>query len=863
MRMLGVSVCLFIVLQGFSANAVWGSGGFICDNPAVAVSAPNRTVATVHAGDTQTVLVTADMRADRLANLAWIVPIETDNRPVAMRVSSNIFSEIRGLARDAGGGKWVAIPIFDPESTISGLAKLQDPRLYDIQVLGPGPAPLREWLEANGLSGHAALDKILSPDVPREAFFIVVYLGLARSQKENIDFVNSQSWLSDANTPEAKAHKALEVFWWQQGRGSLYDRVAREILLKEPYEGSEISRSPLNREYGLITKAEYDTLVQQYGMPREILLRTFPFAGRAPRFIDLWFRQDNREITFHNGRERDVVVFKRDKGSTGKHYGWYSDEPVYSEAELEEVRGFFATYGPLLQDRSEELSSLLRDKLRDHPTVQRFDALDDALIELKNGLLVSLKITFGTTDPRIPSAVLDPQGEDANVTVYVFDGEPLKDRDDRLQIVKWKKLGTDAKITLSQFLPAYDAHALSVLSYSGVPSGSDRDITFSEMDAEQKAIFSEEGLAKARERAEEMRGAIHEGDLDGVKKQVALGERVDGDHGGRLVSLAAEQASVPGHPTKEIIEYLLANGANINTLNNRGETPLYCAIYRCWWSHADRGFPVIQMLIDRGGDLGGKNLDQLDAGLLVAAVRAHVTKVMTFLVEHGLKTEDARSREKTALFVAAETGNVEAVEFLIGLGVNIDAPCVPSTFEMVPIEGAAREGHLAVVRLLLEHRAWPGKALSMAAEGGHLDVVEYLLSRNLDVNDSERSATTPLWYAAQAGHVEIVKVLLEKGADPAMPCHRGEPITAAAEAGHLDVIRHLLAHGANVDGESRGSATPLWRAAKAGHKEIVKLLLESGADVTRFSERRTPAQVAAVSGHRDIAVLIRSYENRP
>ena len=103
----------------------------------------------------------------------------------------------------------------------------------------------------------------------------------------------------------------------------------------------------------------------------------------------------------------------------------------------------------------------------------------------------------------------------------------------------------------------------------------------------------------------------------------------------------------------------------------------------------------------------------------------------------------------------------------------------------------------------------------------------------------------------------------EKGADPDKADRfRGGPMIIAAESGQLDMIRLLLAHGADVNVKRRLGGAPLWYAAKAGHKEFVKLLLEKGAYPRAFNYSQTAAEVAARSGHRETADLIRSYENR-
>eukprot|EP00740_Mantoniella_antarctica_P021007 CAMPEP_0198679328 /NCGR_PEP_ID=MMETSP1468-20131203/2517_1 /TAXON_ID=1461545 /ORGANISM="Mantoniella sp, Strain CCMP1436" /LENGTH=69 /DNA_ID=CAMNT_0044417869 /DNA_START=14 /DNA_END=220 /DNA_ORIENTATION=+ len=55
--------------------------------------------------------------------------------------------------------------------------------------------------------------------------------------------------------------------------------------------------------------------------------------------------------------------------------------------------------------------------------------------------------------------------------------------------------------------------------------------------------------------------------------------------------------------------------------------------------------------------------------------------------------------------------------------------------------------------------------LQMATQNGHLTVVKVLLEAGADANKALNDGFTPLQVAAQCGHPAVVKVLLEAGAD--------------------------------------------------------------------------------------------------
>ena len=91
-----------------------------------------------------------------------------------------------------------------------------------------------------------------------------------------------------------------------------------------------------------------------------------------------------------------------------------------------------------------------------------------------------------------------------------------------------------------------------------------------------------------------------------------------------------------------------------------------------------------------------------------------------------------------------------------------------------PLAQAALVNAFDMVRFLVEERGadvnrckwsyWESEssALGRAAEGGHVQLVEYLLSVGAEVDG--RGRRSPIWLAVRAGHPDVVRVLLEHGA---------------------------------------------------------------------------------------------------
>jgi hypothetical protein len=84
--------------------------------------------------------------------------------------------------------------------------------------------------------------------------------------------------------------------------------------------------------------------------------------------------------------------------------------------------------------------------------------------------------------------------------------------------------------------------------------------------------------------------------------------------------------------------------------------------------------------------------------------------------------------------------------------------------------------------------------------------------------------------AADQGHFEFVQALLTAGADPNMCNGFGDtPVIAAARHGHDAIIELLLAHGADVNAEDRDGDNALHVAQYHGRETTARLLIDHGA----------------------------------
>ena len=155
--------------------------------------------------------------------------------------------------------------------------------------------------------------------------------------------------------------------------------------------------------------------------------------------------------------------------------------------------------------------------------------------------------------------------------------------------------------------------------------------------------------------------------------------------------------------------------------------------------------------------------------LIHAAADGAGARVLRSLAAARADLEARDEQKRTALFVAAEVGNAEAVEALGRLGADVNATAYEG-FECTPTNIAAQEGFVEVVEVLgrlgadVNLAVLDGRTpMFEAAEAGHTAVIEALGRLGADVNRASKKGWTPLRIARHKGHSEAVKALQRLG----------------------------------------------------------------------------------------------------
>ena len=175
---------------------------------------------------------------------------------------------------------------------------------------------------------------------------------------------------------------------------------------------------------------------------------------------------------------------------------------------------------------------------------------------------------------------------------------------------------------------------------------------------------------------------------------------------------------------------------------------------------------------------------------------------------------------------------------------------------------ASEQGHLNVVKLLLDHGAEENKqtpggssALMAASLNGHCGVIELLITKGANVNMQDSNGISSLMIASEVGHCNAAALLIENGAEMDLQAshHGGFALLAASQGGHCDIVRLLATKGAKLNMQAHHGGTPITVALSEGKKEAAMLLIELGADTRiQYNSGRDAMDWACVKGYDDI-----------
>lgn len=204
------------------------------------------------------------------------------------------------------------------------------------------------------------------------------------------------------------------------------------------------------------------------------------------------------------------------------------------------------------------------------------------------------------------------------------------------------------------------------------------------------------------------------------------------------------------------------------------------------------------------------------------------------------------SKKMPLLEVAVASNNFNMVNFLIKYGARITddtifRAAIKNSPEMLKLlaQPITRNGIVVSTGVDLNKR-YEGTTLLFFAV--NKDMVDYLVSQGLNVNERDNNNRTPLHKAIINGHYEVANALLDKEADPHIQDNYGNTplhLLVSKKSLFLDAnkdilprtLAHMLEKTINLEIKNNLGNTPLAVAITAYNTKMVEQLLQKGAQL--------------------------------
>ncbi|XP_035152231.1 ankyrin repeat domain-containing protein 6 isoform X9 [Callithrix jacchus] len=226
-----------------------------------------------------------------------------------------------------------------------------------------------------------------------------------------------------------------------------------------------------------------------------------------------------------------------------------------------------------------------------------------------------------------------------------------------------------------------------------------------------------------------------------------------------------------------------------------------------------------------------------------------------------MSQQDAVAALSERLLIAAYKGQTENVVQLINKGAKVAV----TKHGRTPLHLAANKGHLPVVQILLKAGCdldvqddGDQTALHRATVVGNTEIISALIREGCALDRQDKDGNTALHEASWHGFSQSAKLLVKAGANVLARNKAGNTaLHLACQNSHSQSTRVLLLAGSRADLKNNAGDTCLHVAARYNHLSIIRLLLSAFCSVHETNQAGdTALHVAAALNHKKVAKIL-------
>ncbi len=235
----------------------------------------------------------------------------------------------------------------------------------------------------------------------------------------------------------------------------------------------------------------------------------------------------------------------------------------------------------------------------------------------------------------------------------------------------------------------------------------------------------------------------------------------------------------------------------------------------------------IDRLIEMGANLNTYNEE--GATPLIFAVSNNKAETVRALLKHSPRLDDITANSETALMIAVKNNYQEVTEMLLRDGAEIE---FTDNHGATPLHYAALYGYFEMVDLLLYYDAAVDSKsddgytpLHTAIWAGYPDISDLLIQNGANMEARDNEGYTPFLIAASFGDTLIMDMLHNFGVDIyARNIYGQDALNLAIALNQKGAVIYLLENGTSWKEVSNKGPGPYTIASKYGRKEIAGIL---------------------------------------
>lgn len=260
-----------------------------------------------------------------------------------------------------------------------------------------------------------------------------------------------------------------------------------------------------------------------------------------------------------------------------------------------------------------------------------------------------------------------------------------------------------------------------------------------------------------------------------------------------------------------------------------------------FWS-ANPSVATLDQKIKEGHNIAEANANNFDGVTLAILQNAPLETIVYAIAQKGNDVNKLTHDGRTYIFWAANKGNVELVQYLINNGAKTNITDDKGS-TIINFAAGSGQANTKVYDLLIAQGADLKKDLTLSGANALLlaapydtdfSLINYFMSKGLDINSTDHDGNGVFNYAARTGNISLMDQLLKKGIKGNDNAFIFASQGARGITNKIEVYNYLEQVGLRPTAVSNTGNTALHALAARGKDlEVIKYFIDRGADVNQ------------------------------